>query len=43
MAEAILKKIPAEKRWEIATKTLTGAMVGYSQVLREIVGKDRSR
>ena len=42
MAEAILKKIPAEKRWEIATKTLTGAMVGYGQVLREIVGKDRS-
>lgn len=42
MAEAILEKIPAEKRWEIATKTFTGAMVGYGQVLLGIVGKDRS-
>jgi len=42
MAEAILKKIPAEKRLEIATKTLTGAIVGYGQVLRGVVGKDRS-
>jgi len=42
MAEAILEKIPAEKRWEIATKTFTGASVGYGQVLLGIVGKDRS-
>ena len=42
MAEAILEKIPAEKRWEIATKALTGACVGYGQVLFEIVGREKS-
>jgi len=41
MAEAILEKIPAEKRWEIATKALTGECVGYGQVLLGIVGKEK--
>lgn len=41
MAEAILEKVPAEKRWEMATKALTGACVGYGQVLLGIVGKEQ--
>ena len=41
MAEAILKNIPAETRWEITAKCLTGACVGYQQALLEIVGKEK--
>ena len=42
MAEEILKNIPAETRWEITAKTLTGATIGYELALREIVGKEKA-
>jgi hypothetical protein len=42
MSEAILKKIPAEMRWEITAKCLTGATIGYQQALLEIVGKEKA-
>lgn len=41
MAEAILGKIPIEARWETTAKSLTGAIIGYEQVLLEIVGKEK--
>ena len=41
MVAAILEKIPAEKRWEITSKNLTGACVGYSLALLGIVGKEK--
>jgi hypothetical protein len=41
MAEAILQNIPAEKRWEIASKSFTGTCVGYEQILLGIVGKEK--
>ncbi len=43
MAEEILKNIPAETRWEITAKTLTGATIGYELALREIVGKEKAQ
>jgi hypothetical protein len=41
MAEAILEKIPAEKRWEISSKAFTGACVGFNQTLLRILGKEK--
>ncbi len=40
MAEAI-EKVPAEMRWEIATKGLTGAIVAYSNALKNAVGEEK--
>lgn len=37
----IIEKIPPEKRWEIATKTLTGWCVSYVYVLLGTIGKEK--
>ncbi len=39
MTEAI-DKIPAETRWAIATKGLTGALVAYGDDLRDAIGDE---
>jgi hypothetical protein len=41
MAEAILEKIPVEKRWEMATQSFANGCMGYIQVLLDIVGKEK--
>jgi hypothetical protein len=41
MAEALLERIPVERRWEIATESYTGASMAYVQALLEIVGKEK--
>ena len=41
MAEAILEKIPVEKRWEMAARSFSGGCMGYIQVLLGIVGKEK--
>ncbi len=40
MVQAI-EKVPAETRWEIATKALTGATHMESKALRDALGQDR--
>ena len=40
MTEAI-NKIPAETRWAIATKGLTGAIVAYGNALRDAIGDEK--
>ena len=40
MTEA-LKKIPAETRWAIATKGLTGATIAYAKALKEGIGEEK--
>ena len=40
MTEAI-EKVPAETRWAIATKGLTGACAAYSNALRNAVGDEK--
>ena len=40
MAEAI-EKVPAEMRWEIATKGLTGACTALMNALKEAVGEEK--
>jgi hypothetical protein len=40
MTEAI-DKIPAETRWAIATKGLTGATIVYAKALKEGIGEDK--
>ena len=40
MTEAI-DKIPAETRWAIATKGLTGATIAHAQALKNAIGQDK--
>ena len=40
MTEAI-DMIPAETRWAIATKGLTGALVAYGDALRDAIGEEK--
>lgn len=40
MTEAI-NKIPAETRWEIATKGLTGAITALDKTLKDAIGEDK--
>lgn len=40
MREAV-EKIPAEKRWTISTKALTGAIIASGDMLREQVGREK--
>ena len=40
MAETI-DKVPAEARWQMATKGLTGAVAAYSNTIRETIGDDK--
>lgn len=40
MAQA-LEKIPAETRWTIATRALTGMIIATSKALRDVLGQER--
>ena len=40
MTEAI-NNIPAETRWEIATKGLTGAIVAMEKAIKDAMGQDK--
>ena len=40
MADPI-EKVPAEARWQMATKGLTGAVSAYSRTIRETMGDDK--
>lgn len=40
MVETI-DKVPAEARWQMATKGLTGAVAAYSNTIREAIGDDQ--
>ncbi len=40
MAEGV-EKVPAENRWTIATRGLTGAIVVTSKALRDVLGQER--
>ena len=37
----VLEKFPVEKRWAIASQTLTGAIIATSKVLLDIVGQEK--
>lgn len=40
MAEPI-EKVPAETRWKIATKGLTGACTALSNALKDAIGEEK--
>ena len=40
MAEAI-EKVPAETRWEIAAKGLTGAITAIDKALKDAIGENK--
>ena len=36
-----IEKIPEQKRWEIATKSLTGAYIAISNALTQAIGQEK--
>ncbi|WP_287587795.1 L-2-amino-thiazoline-4-carboxylic acid hydrolase [Candidatus Borrarchaeum sp.] len=43
MAEEILKKIPAEKQWAIASKTFTTTATAMSMMYGDVVGPEKNK